>query len=949
MKKKNLYIISKLYASFLILALFPVNEIFAQKAEVLNSQNDSILKESKMIDVAYGKQSYDGVTSSMSTVYSKDLNKVTAVTVDDALIGRLPGLTLQQSSGEPGAGMGIYIRGRNTYNGSGPLVIVDGFRSDYDQLSIYEIKSISILKDASAVALYGQEAANGVLLVTTKRGEIGETKIEVNANFGVQQISKKPDLLNAKDYATLYNQARENDGLYEKYSATDDIPNYGKGGVYQFTHPDNDYFDECMSSLASVATAGMNISGGSDALRYMVTFGYMHNGGMYKNTDENDAYSTQAFRNKYNLRTNLDVKILDNLTAQIDIGGYLDNRHYPGIAAGNILSAIYSTPPQEYPIINPDGSLGGSASYTDNPYGLITSKGYQTLLSRNLDMTLHLKYDMGNIVKGLALGIAGSSQNYMRLWDNKTKNFATYSIDYAPDPEDYDPSIPDAFAYTMHNDDTELNWVTAAYSSRRMNFEANASYDRTFGDHSFQGLLMYHLDRYETSDNYYKFSNAGFGFRGHYGYKSKYFAEFTAGYYGQEQYKSGHRFGFFPAGAVAWIASKEDFLKDNNSVNYLKLRLSYGIAGGEAFGGTTVHNRIYYNQYYSGAANSYFGTTNQTAYMGRVEGIMANPDISWDKSYKTDLSVEGTFFNHIKMMFDYFYDRRTDILSYDNKVLGTIGLNGGYNNGGEVKNKGYEATLSFFDNTGDFQYSINTGIWYNHSEIVKNPSATIYQNDYRSSIGKPVGQNFGYVTNGFYDAASVANMTVIPSFGDVQEGDTKYEDLNGDNVINDDDVTSLGYTGIPEYTYTLGLDLKYKKISLSLMGQGTMHSSYMLGGYYIPFATQGNAFEYAKDSWTSATASTAKYPRLSSVQNSNNNQGSKIWLLSGDYFRLRNVELGYDLPVEWASSLHFANMKVFVHGQNLFTWAKDIDFTDPETLMNYPALKSYTLGINLSF
>jgi TonB-linked SusC/RagA family outer membrane protein len=701
-----------------------------------------------------------------------------------------------------------------------------------------------------------------------------------------------------------------------------------------------------MRSYAPVSTAGINISGGTNVLCYMVTGGYTHSGGMFDNTDLNDGYSTQEKMDRFNLRSNLDIKISKYFSAQVDMGGRLDSRNYPGVSTSSILDAMYNTPPQEYPLINPDGSLGGSSVYQDNPYALITSTGYQTSLIRNLDMTVRVKYDLDDKIKGLALGVAGSTQNYMELWDNKTKEYAVYAIKSAPDASNYDPA---AFTYKQYNDDTDLEWSTSSYSRQRLNFEANATYDRTFGDHEVSGLLMYHMDRYETSDNYYKFSNAGFGFRCHYGYQGKYFAELTAGYYGQEQYKKGNRFGFFPAGALAWIISKENFLKDITAINYLKVRASYGMVGGEAFSGTTVNNRIFFNQYYSGATASSFGTTGQTSYAGRVEGDMANPNITWDKSYKTDISVEGTLFNHLNIMFNYFYDRRTDILTYNNKIQGTIGLGGGYNNGGEVTNQGYEATLSYFGKAGKLEYSIKPGIWYNHSEIVKKPDATIYEYDYRSVIGKPVGQIFGYLADGFWDESSIANMTAVPTFGDVHQGDARYANMNGDEVIDDNDVTAIGYTSLPEYTYSIGIDLKYKNFSLDILGQGTMHSSEMLTGYFIPFSTQGNAFDYAKDSWTESTASTAKYPRLSTVSNTNNNQSSTIWMRSSDYFKLRHVELGYELPKKWANSIYFSRLKVYVHGQNLFTLTKDIDFIDPETLNRFPAMRSCTLGINLSF
>lgn len=904
-------------------------------------QTDS-LQKSKVVDIAYGQQDYNAVTGSISTVYSKDLQKRPLPSTGEALVGMLPGLTVEQNSGEPGSTPSITIRGRNTYGSSAPLVIVDGFKADYNQLSLYEIESISILKDATAVALYGQDAANGVLLVTTKRGAVGRTVIDFNFSYGVQQPTQAPELLNAREYATLYNQALKNDGLPIKYSETKDIPNYGKGGSYAYTHPDNNYFDQILKPLAQYMVGGINVSGGSDKLRYMVTGGYMHNGGIYKYADEND-YSTQSSMNRVNLRANLDIDVNDHFSIQTNIGGRLDSRNYPGASAGDIFNSMYMTPPQEYPLFNPDNSLGGSANYTTNPVGLIANKGYKTLMIRNLDMIVRANYKFGGSLEGLSVGVGGSATSFMQLWDNKTKNFATYAIESVTDNN---------YTYKQYGKASDLAWETETSGDQRLNFEANASYEKSFGKHEISGMVMFHMDRYKHTRNHYQFSNAGFGFRAHYGYAQKYFAEFAAGYYGQEQYAPGNRFGFFPSIAGAWVVSNENFLKDSKVVNYLKVRGSYGMVGGSAFTGTNIQDRVYYKQYYTGSPDSYFGVENSSAYMGRQEGSIANPDITWDKSFKTDVSAEATLWNHVRVMFDYFHDRRTDILTRDLNLPGILGMNNGrqpYSNGGEVVNKGYEATLQYYGQVKDFRYSVSGGVWFNRSKIVKKPDATIYEYAHRSVIGKPVGQQFGYIDNGFFTDAILVNYPITQTFGDVIAGDTRYVDQTGDNIINNNDMVPIGYSGMPEYTYTASIELGYKGFYLSAMGQGTANSSIVLGGYFIPFASQGNSFSYAKKSWTPNTAETATFPRLSSVANTNNNQSSTVWLRSADYFKLRNVEIGYDFPQKWLQKIFFKEARVYLRGLNLLTVSKDIDFIDPETLSAYPSMRSYNVGVSVKF
>jgi TonB-dependent SusC/RagA subfamily outer membrane receptor len=394
-------------------------------------QDADSLKYNQIVDVAFGKQPYNSVTSSISTVYSADLTKQLVPVVGDALVGRLPGLTVRKSSGIPGSPPDIYIRGQGTYNSNLPLVIVDGFRADYNQLSIYEIESVSILKDAAATVLYGMDAANGVLLVTTKRGRNEKLKVDVNLNYGIQQPTQLPELLDAAQYANYYNQARVNDGLPEKYSASD-IASYGQDGNFKYTHPDNDFINDFLKKSAPIVVGGLNISSGNEKAKYMVALGYLANKGILNQTNSNK-YSTQAKMDKVNIRTNLDVNIMKGLDAAVDVVVAFDNRNYPGNSVDNIINTLIQTPPQAFPIINPNGSLGGNATYKNNPMAMIAQSGYQTSLQRNLDVNLRLGYTFDNALKGLSLQAAGSSSTWMTLWDNKTRSYATYSIDNPDD------------------------------------------------------------------------------------------------------------------------------------------------------------------------------------------------------------------------------------------------------------------------------------------------------------------------------------------------------------------------------------------------------------------------------------------------------------------------------------------------------------------------------------
>lgn len=945
MKKQILNFKTNIFLLAVFYCLAPIQIMVGQEVA-----SDTI--QQNWVDVAFGKQDKNAITSSISTVYFDKLQRNSVASVGDALAGQLPGLLVRKTSGSLNSTPRLTVRGQSTFNGSSPLLIVDGFRSDFNQLSVYEIESISILKDAAATVLYGMDAANGVILVTTKRGSVGRLKVDVNFKYGIQQPTQLPELLNAKQYATYYNQARQNDGLPIRYDVNNDLPYYGQAGDYMFTHPDINYFDHFLKSNAPLMLGGINISGGNDKSKYMVTVGYQASEGIFKFTDLNK-YSTQLNMDKVNIRTNLDVNVFKNLKASVDVALGFDNRNYPGSSSEDIFNTLMQLPPQSFPLTNPNGSLGGSSTYKNNPLGMISQSGYQSSLERKLDVNLRLDYSFDKMLKGLKAGIAGSSSTWMVLWDNKMRDYSTFSIDDKADLLNT--------TYTQHGDSTDLVWATNVVAYKRMTFEANATYNRKFGNHSIDGLIMYHADRFvqQIVSTPYNFDNAGLGTSLRYGYNDRYFVQFAASYYGQEQYKASNRYKFFPTLSGAWVASNEDFLTDNASINYLKVKASVGNVGGGSglmFPGFNAKNRLLYSQYYQKLGGVNFGETNSFAPASASYqlGNLANPLISSDVARKINVGVETTLLHHVNVSFEYFDENRTGILAYDNLSPATMGFAGrlSYINGGQVKNNGYDLNIDYFGQKGDFSYNVGGGLWYNKSKIVKKPDVIPLPGiDNRSGIGMPVGQLFGYEAIGFYATDDEAkNAVVKQTFGNTQAGDVIYKDNTGDDKIDISDMVPLGYSFVPQYTYTLSFELKYKSFSLSAMGQGTMNSSVMLGGYAVPFSTQGNAYTtFAENSWSPTTATTATYPRLSTGLVSNNVQTSSLWLRSGDYFKLRNVELGYNLPASMLEKINFKTVRVSVSAIDMFTFSKDLKHIDPETLNTFPAMKSYNLGLSLTF
>jgi TonB-linked SusC/RagA family outer membrane protein len=945
---------SKMYRGFLLMTLVAscLTAYSQNRLKPFSGADFNKLREDT-VETAYGKQAYNAISSSISTITSEQITQRVTPSIGQSLIGRLPGLYIRNTSGMPGSGVQMQIRGQGTYNSNEPLVIVDGFRTSYDQLSIYEIESVSVLKDAGATSLYGMEAANGVLLITTKRGVEGKMKAQASFSYGIQQPTQLPQLLNATEYATYYNQARLNDKLSPKYDPVNDIPFYGQSGDYQYTHPNNNYIQDFLLKSAPILNGGLSLRGGSKNARYSLSLGYLGDQGILNHTNLND-YSTQQKMQKINLRSNLDVEIVNGLTTSVDVAFSFDKRNSPGVDVNSFMDVLFQLPPQEYPLKNPNGSLGGTAAYSNNPLGMISQSGYNSSLKRNLDVNIRLDYAFDNSLKGLSVGLATSTGTAMTIWDNKVRNYSTYSID--------DISNLLNSTYTRHGDSTDLNWQTDVRAIRRVTYESNLKYNRTFGKHAINGLLMSHFDRYiqfNTGVTSYYYDNGGLGLRFNYGYADKYFAEFNGSYYGQEQYKKENRFKFFPSVSGAWITSNEEFLKDNKTINYLKLKASYGVVGGGSgflFPGSNAKTRIFHSQYYDRMTGIWLGETNSyaPAVAAFQLGTLANPLISCDFSHKANIALEATLLNHVNLTVELFKDKRTDILTYNNDLPATLGFSGrnGYVNGGEVINRGYEVTLGYFGKTGDFSYSVNGMLSFNKSKVIKRPDVVSLPGiDNRSGLGMPVGQLFGYEALGFYASDDEAQQAAVSqTFGHTQAGDVMYKDNTGDSKIDISDMMPLGYSFIPQYNYSLSVVLDYKGFSLSLFGEGIQNSSVMMGGYTIPFSTQGNAYKsFAENSWSPDNITNAKYPRLSTVANSNNSQSSSVWLASRDYIKLRNIEIAYNLPEKLIQKMNLSKLKIYVSGNDLFTYARELKHIDPETLSYYPAMKSVNLGLNFSF
>ena len=922
-----------------ILAFFMLeftNPVRGQEADSIKARGNDI----KVLDVAYGKQKINAIGSAISTVTAETLEKVTVTNVGNALFGRLSGLIVTQSGGEPGNDFpSLMIRGNTTYsNGSTPLIIVDGFQRSIDQLTVEEIESVSVLKDAAATAMYGIKGANGVILVTTKRGLKGNEKIGVTIKYGMQQPTRLPNFINSYNYANLYNEALTNDGRPALYTA-DDLQKY-KDGSDPYFHPDVNWFNEILRKSSPMMEAGVTFRGGNSIVRHYVMVNYLINNGLLKNTDWNDRYSTDASFKRLNFRSNIDINVTRHLVASLDIGGRIEDRNDPGTSISTLFSNIYAYAPNLFPVRNPDGSFGGNSAYQGNLLGQVTSSGYSASNDRNFQSSFRLENDLNFITKGLKVGAVVAFDNWMRSTETYARSFPVFQLS---------TDINNKMVYTKYGQVTPLTRTAGNSHNFRTNFEAYLDYNHNFGLHELTAKLLYHQDKYvinwNAGNNTPYLLNGASG-RVAYGYNKRYYAEVVAGYNGTERFPKTHQFGFFPAAALSWVLSEEDFIKSHSWINYLKARASYGVVGNDNIG--AGGDRYLYISYYTNSGSYPYGDSN-TSLTATQESNYPNYDITWEKAYKTDLGIDGHFFNCLDVALGYFHEKRTDIVdTRTNELPSILGITAGYVNNGIDSRHGVEATLQLTRKIGDFGYSLGVNGIITQSRIDRRIEPA-YPNAYQYRVGQSVNKYYGLEAIGFLTQQDINDpKTPIYTFQQVKPGDVKYKDQDNNGLIDSNDEIPIGRSANPTLYYGINFGITYKAFSIDGLFQGLGGKDVFINSLSGPMGKKAQISEYVMNRWTPATSATAMFPRLSTSDNANNYRNSTLWLRSGDYIRLRSIELAYNFPKTLLASLHLSTCKIFIQGMNLLTFDK-IKNLDPENFTGYPALKSYNAGLRLQF
>lgn len=955
----------------------------------------SLVPDSEMLEetvvVAFGQQKKLSVTGAISTVASADLRKTTSTRLDNALAGRVTGLTSMQSGGgQPGVdGATMYLRGAATTNGKSPLILVDGVeRDNIRTIDMNEVESISVLKDASATALYGVQGANGVILIQTRKGQKGKAQLNISVDQSWTSFTKEPSRLHSWEYCELRNEALMNSG--EKAAFSDETiakfrnpllgldpssPDYdNQVAIRKAVYCDNDYYRMYLKSNTPQTRANANISGGTDFVNYFVNVGYIHQGGNL-NTESPDylGYDPQCYMNRLSLRSNLDFHITKNLTASLNIASYAENVNMPAVGdlyrgdqSWMITDIIYQSqtilPISPGPVTDPrfgdvsDGVVG--YNYLDrSAYEIINRRGFHTNKRKNLNTQFSVNWDLGELVtKGLSVnGMAAYDTYNIGVLEGRKKE-QVYNVRV-----DYDS---ETLSYSSNGDKIEpLTMTSSRLSNYQIYVQGSINYARTFGKHNVTAMATAYRRFWEGTSANIPYNVLGTAARATYSFDDRYLVEGNLGYNGSEQFAPSKRFGLFPSGSIGWIASNESFLKGNKYLTWLKFRASYGLVGNDSMGGL----RFLYqddNQIQSG--NGFVQGLG-----GKIvkEGLIGNKNITWELSKKMNLGVEIGLFKDFRINVDYFTEKRDQILLKRRTVPSFQGVSSDYIprvNMGKVDNHGVDVEVSYSHTFNrDFSISSRVNFGFNDNTVIELDEpmrSEEYAYQYHEE-GFRLGQEFGYLIdwnspgNGYFTSQDEIDSYYPYEFGGKPRvGDFVYKDVNGDGVIDQKDLSPIGYsTTVPGLNYGISLGLNFKGIDFNVLFSGLgRYSKYYSGQGVVEWTKQGTYFDWTRNGWTEERYKNGEkitYPAISTSQTVSHTEND-FFIQNRSFLRLKNIELGYTLPERFLSKVGVKALRVYVSGQNLFVWDNlRITHIDPEqnNSYGYPITKNVTLGLNINF
>lgn len=972
------------------------------------------------------------VTGSVATVSGKDLVATSVSNISNMLIGTMPGISGLQQSGEPGRNnAALYIRGVSTYAGStDPLVVIDGVPEPPEQtysrlnsMDANEIESVTLLKDASSTAVYGVRGANGVIIVTTKRGKVGKPMLSASTSFGFTNAAKLPSNISSYDFAVMRNEAIRteqstygiasyNDYLFDvndlwkfknnrdytpaevaAYPGLSDAQRAALAASPALYYSSRDLFKDQFGGNGPQQQFNLNISGGTEKVKYYSSLGYFSQGSILQNTDYFGA-NTQSTYNRYNFLSNFDIQATKNLALSVNLSGQFGTTVGPGIDGGTslgdrykvIMQYLYDTNAMMAPGIidgklinniagnpgtpsNPLGKKIGSLVGSQNSTRNLLASGAETTYDSRLTGRLGAKYVLDYLTRGLSLR---ANVNY----ENNYSKATTYRVtlpEYTVRRNLTDPNILDFFGGERATTGTFNSNPNHNSINRTFYVDAGIEYAKTFGDHSVSALVLGNAQKYYLPSDSFNTPSGNMGLAGNvsYNYKERYLAEISVGYNGTEQFAEGRRFGLFPAYSAGWVISNESFFPKNIGVSFLKIRGSYGLSGYDKIGG----DRYVYlpSTFVSGQPGYYFGNSNgssvNTLTPGTNESKLGNPNVTWEEETKRNLAVEMKFLkNRLSLLLEGFKNDRTNIFTRPGTIPASYGVASESvprANLGIMNNKGYEISMGWTQSSSKISYSINAQMSYAKNKVVYNAEA-LNPYPYMNSSGYSFGQYKGFVSDGFYNTPAELNNRPSLSYNGNQAalGDIRYKDINGDGTIDANDRVPIGYTNRALYDFSLKSSIGFNNFDLNILFTGKAKGSFNINnGMNHPFVKNaGNAFQWQYDGrWTPekvANGEKITFPRSTiagSASESNNYQNSDFWLISNAFKKLKNVELGYSFKnVPWLQKAHISTLRIYANGNNLITWDNAFDEIDPEqtdsgTSYLYPLTRVFVFGANIRF
>lgn len=913
---------------------------------------DNSLNE--VVVVAFGQKQRKIETLGAQSTMDVESLKQPVANISTVLAGRVSGLVGVQRSGEPGRdGADLWIRGVISTGNNTPLILVDGVERAFSNIDPNDIESFSILKDASSTSVYGVRGANGVILITTKRGKAGRTDLSLDYYQGLTQFTRIPEIADGVTYMQMANEASTTRGGNPIYS--EDMINKTLTQVDPYLYPNVNWFDEIFNDFGHNRKANLSVRGGGEKSTFYVSGGYYDETGLFT-TNGLQQYNSSIKFSRVNFSSALNIKATKSTTIDLGIKGWISNGNYPGKNASEIFDMALKTYPILYPTMYPDNrepflSTGGGLN---SPYAMLTNRGYQTTYENQIMSDIRVTQDLGSLVKGLSSHILYS---FDAINSNTLARIKTPTTYYATTR-----NANGELVYSSINPGQDyLSFSRSNGGSRQFYLEGAINYARTFGKHKLGGLALYYQsDKVSATAGdligSIPYRSLGAVGRFTYSFDDRYLAEATFGYNGAENFAPNKRYGFFPSFAGGWVISNEKFFGNiKNVFQLLKLRGSYGIVGSSNIGG----RRFSYVGTVGSSGEYQFGQVRNDNLLTGIDIADYPVDATWETEKDLNLGLElKTWNNALSLQFDVFTRKRENIFTDRKGVPDFVGVrNNLLGNLGVTEAKGIDFTGNFDKNFGAFSLSLQGTFTYNKNKIIEDDTPTPAF-PWQQSRGQSVYNRLGYIADGFYTQAEIDNPAIARTTGIVQAGDLKFSDLNGDGVINADDMTFIGKNQVPQILYGFGTTIGYKGFSLGAFFQGVGSVDFYFSSAFMPFrngSARGSLYANVLDRWTPQNPSQdAFYPRLSYGADINQNYSStnSHFLMNGRFLRLKTLDFGYTFPKPMISTLGMQRLRLYFIGYNLFTFSP-FKYWDPElgggSGTTYPNIKTYSLGVSATF